>query len=58
MGLKVPGDSRAAIQRVGDSRTVRKLANTICACNKSDVIDRLELLGGSRAALRQVGDRL
>ena len=39
-------------------RTVKKLAHTVCACNKSHVTDGLEVPGGSRAAIQRVGDRV
>jgi hypothetical protein len=39
-------------------RTVKKLAPTVWAFNRSEVIDRLEVLGGSRAVIQRVGDSL
>ena len=40
------------------TRTVKKIAHTVCACDGSEVNDGLEVLGDSRAAIRQVGDSL
>jgi ribosomal protein L37AE/L43A len=39
-------------------RTVKKIAHTVWGCNKSDLTDGLEVLGGSRAVIQRVGDSL
>jgi len=39
-------------------RTIKKLTHTVWAYKRSDVIDRLELLGSSRAVIQRVYDSL
>ena len=54
--IGAPGLQVTLVFQVQRARTVKKLAHTIWACNKNDVTDGVEVLGGSRVAIQRVGD--